>query len=235
MALIELQGIQKVFTGEGTQTVALQGVAMTIQKGEFLSIMGPSGSGKSTLLHILGFLDQPSSGRYYFKGQDTTTFSGEQLAKIRNKSIGFVFQAFFLLPRATVLENVMLPLAYSQVKKRQHIDLAKNALERVQLSHRLQHTPSQLSGGEKQRVAIARALVNNPEILFADEPTGNLDSKTGFAVMRALADLHKQGQTVILITHETSTARYAERIVELKDGAIVSDKPAPQTPELYEK
>lgn len=235
MSLIELRNIGKVFTGEGTETVALKDVTLDINAGEFVSIMGPSGSGKSTLLHILGFLDKPTSGSYLFKDQDTTVFSDEQLARIRNKSIGFVFQAFFLLPRATVLENVLLPLAYSQVEKRKHIELAKSALERVELSHRLQHTPSQLSGGEKQRVAIARALVNTPEILFADEPTGNLDSKTGLAVMRALADLHAQGQTVIVITHETATARYAERMIQFKDGVVVSDEVAPQTPELYEK
>ncbi|MEX0649664.1 MAG: ABC transporter ATP-binding protein [Candidatus Andersenbacteria bacterium] len=235
MALIELRDIQKVFYGEGTETIALRNIQLTVDKGEFLSIMGPSGSGKSTLLHILGLLDRPTSGTYRFEEQDTTTFSEEQLAVIRNEHIGFVFQAFHLLPRTTVLENVMLPLAYSRRPKREHRALAERALKQVELSHRLKHVPSQLSGGEKQRVAIARALVNEPTLVFADEPTGNLDSKTGAAVMTALDTLHQQGQTIILITHETSTAEYAERIVQLKDGLIVSDAPAPKTPELYKK
>ncbi|MEX1112826.1 MAG: ABC transporter ATP-binding protein [Candidatus Andersenbacteria bacterium] len=235
MALIELQDIQKVFYGEGTETVAVRDISLVVEKGEFVSIMGPSGSGKSTLLHILGFLDRPTRGTYLFDSQDTTTFSEDQLAVIRNERIGFVFQAFHLLSRTTVLENVMLPLVYSRRPKKEHRALAEKALAQVELSHRLQHHPSQLSGGEKQRVAIARALVNEPTLVFADEPTGNLDSKTGKAVMTAIDSLHKQGQTIILITHETATAQYADRIVQLKDGLIVSDAPGPSTPHSYEK
>ena len=223
MSLIATDNITKTYgEGEGA-TPVLHGISFSIEEGEFVSIMGPSGSGKSTLLHILGMLDRPSGGTYSFEGQNTATFSDEQLAQIRNQKIGFVFQAFHLLARTTVLENVMLPLYYSQVPKKEYQLRAKAALAQVDLSHRLLHSPQQLSGGERQRVAIARALVNEPKVIFADEPTGNLDSKTGETVMKMLDDLHKTGKTIIVITHETSAASYANRIITVGDGLITSD------------
>lgn len=224
MGLIEIDNVTKAYGDEGMLTPVLHGVSFSIAEGEFISIMGPSGSGKSTLLHILGLLDRPTSGTYFFSGENTALLSDETLAAIRNQQIGFVFQAFHLLARTTVLNNVILPLYYSSVSKKDYAAKAKIALEHVNLSHRLQHLPHQLSGGEKQRVAIARALVNDPKVLFADEPTGNLDSKTGKAVMDTLDTLHKQGKTIIVITHETSTASYANRIISISDGTIVDDR-----------
>lgn len=224
MALIVIDNVKKVYGEEGVITPVLHGVSFAIEEGEFISIMGPSGSGKSTLLHILGLLDRPTSGTYFFTGENTALLSDEALAVARNQKIGFVFQAFHLLARTSVLENVILPLYYSSVPKKDYAAKAKIALEHVNLSHRLHHLPHQLSGGEKQRVAIARALVNDPKVLFADEPTGNLDSKTGKAVMDTLDTLHKQGKTIIVITHETSTASYANRIISISDGNIVSDQ-----------
>ena len=222
--LIVCTDVGRVFGEPANQTVALDQVSLTIAAGSFTSIMGQSGSGKSTLLHILGLLDYPSHGRYELQGTDTATLSEPARAHLRNRVFGFVFQQFHLLARASVLENVMLPLAYSGVPQREHKAKAEAALAAVQLSHRLTHTQAQLSGGERQRVAIARALVNDPKVIFADEPTGNLDTKTGQVVMELIERLHQDGRTVIVITHEQSTAQYAERIIELRDGRISADQ-----------
>ena len=223
--LIQVKGVSKVF-GEGeSRTVALNDATFSIDKGEFVAVMGPSGSGKSTLLHILGFLDNATSGSYSFDGHNIAEFSQKQIADIRNRRIGFVFQAFNLLPRTTVLANVELPMHYSDVSESLWRKKALAAIEAVDLGHRINHEPSELSGGEKQRVAIARALVNDPEVIFADEPTGNLDSKSGRAVMEIIRRLNDQGKTVILITHETYTAENAKRIIRLLDGKIESDQP----------
>lgn len=224
MSLIEIENVTKEYRTEDTTTPVLHGISLTITEGEFISIMGPSGSGKSTLLHILGLLDRPSSGSYLFANQNTATMTDEELAHTRNTNMGFVFQSFHLLKRTTVLENVILPLYYSRVPKKDYEAKAKIALEHVGLSHRLTHVPSQLSGGEKQRVAIARALVNDPKVIFADEPTGNLDSKTGQQVMNTIETLHQQGKTIIVITHERAAADYANRIVTIGDGKISSDE-----------
>ncbi len=222
--LIKVENLKKEYHNEEIVTKVLKGISFDIDKGEFVSIMGPSGSGKSTLMHILGLLDRPSTGKVYLKGKDISTFSDDELALLRNEEIGFVFQAFNLLSRTSVLDNVMLPLSYSDISEKESVQRAKKALEDVELSHRLGHFPSQLSGGEKQRVAIARALVNNPSIIFADEPTGNLDSKSGAQVMKLLDGLSKKGHTIILVTHELDTAKHAERIIKLKDGEIISDE-----------
>ncbi len=208
------------------ETRALDGVSFTIQKGEFVAIIGPSGSGKSTLMQLIGLLDRPTSGEYFFEGENSLNFSENELANIRNKKIGFVFQTFNLLPRTTVFENVELPLLYDRhlSGKEKNKEKIIKALEEVMMSHRIGHHPNQLSGGEKQRVAIARALVNNPDIIFADEPTGNLDSKAGVQVMKILQKLNHQGHTIILVTHENYTAQHAQRVIEMKDGKIISDK-----------
>jgi len=225
MALIEINQLEKTF-GEGENiTQALRGVNFSIGAGEFVAIMGPSGSGKSTLLHILGFLDRNTGGTYKFDNKIMDEYSDDELASIRNKKMGFVFQAFNLLPRTTVLENVKLPLLYSDVPEKEWDERAKKIIEEVGLSHRMEHEPSQLSGGEKQRVAIARAIINNPDVIFADEPTGNLDSKSGQAIMKILQEVNeKQKRTIILITHETYTAEHAGRIIKLHDGLIVHDE-----------
>lgn len=224
MSLMSVQNISKVYADEGTATTALHNVTFDINEGEFVSIMGPSGSGKSTLLHILGLLDRPSKGKYMLAERDTAKLSDQELAKLRNHSFGFIFQAFHLLARTSVLENVMLPLYYSAIPPTEYRQRALKALERVKMTHRLDHTSGQLSGGEKQRVAIARALVNNPRIIFADEPTGNLDSQTGEAVMKTIDELHRQGHTIIVITHEPAAAQYAQRIITIRDGTIVADR-----------
>ena len=188
--------------------------------------MGPSGSGKSTLMHILGFLDTPTSGTFLFDGVDVSKLTDDQLAEMRNTQIGFVFQAFNLLPKTSVLDNVILPLLYTQFSKKERLEIAKQAIDAVGLTHRINNLSNQLSGGEKQRVAIARALVNNPPIIFADEPTGNLDSKSGLQIMQILQDLNiSQNHTIILVTHEKYTAEHAERIIKLRDGKLVSDSP----------
>lgn len=223
MSLIEVKNLEKIYS-DGVETPALQGVSFNIQKGEFVAIMGPSGSGKSTLLHILGFLDHPSKGEYRFEGKTLNDYSKAELAQIRNKKLGFIFQMFNLLPRTSVLENVKLPLIYSDIKESLWNEISLKAIEQVGLSHRINYETSQLSGGEKQRVAIARALVNNPSVIFADEPTGNLDSKSGGQIMEIIEALNGQGQTIILITHETYTAEYSQRIIKLRDGAIESDE-----------
>lgn len=224
MPIAELKNIEKIYNEGETETHALRGVSFKIEQGEFLAIMGPSGSGKSTLLHVLGFLDSPTNGEYIFDGKSFSDYSPEEVAVVRNKKMGFIFQMFNLLPRTTVLENVALPLLYSDVPESQWNELALKAVEEVGLSHRTHHETSQLSGGEKQRVAIARALINNPNVIFADEPTGNLDSKSGGQIMNLIRGLNEKGHTIILVTHETYTAQYAQRIISLKDGVIESDR-----------
>jgi len=220
--IIKIENLKKDYENEGVVTNVLQGVDFSLEPGEFVAIMGPSGSGKSTLMHILSFLDKATSGLYLFEGQDTKDFDKDYLAKLRNERIGFVFQSFNLLARTTVLDNVKLPLVYSD--KKDHDNLAKKALADVGLSHRLDFYTNQISGGEKQRVAIARALVCNPAVIFADEPTGNLDSKSGNAVLEILQKLNDRGHTIILVTHEMDTANHAKRIIYIKDGMIVGDE-----------
>jgi len=221
-SLISVKNLSKSFENGEVVTPVLNNLTFEIKKGEFVAIMGPSGSGKSTLMHILGFLDRPTTGQYFFDGENTTEFNDEKLAKFRNKKIGFVFQSFNLLARTNVLENVILPLEYNGATDKKAS--AEKALEAVGLAHRLHHLSNQLSGGEKQRVAIARALVNNPEVIFADEPTGNLDSKSGQQVMEILQELNNHGKTIILVTHEQYTAAIAKRIIKLKDGEVISDE-----------
>ena len=224
MPIIEARNLEKTYTGDGVSTTALKGINFSVEKGEFVAIMGASGSGKSTLLHILGFLDKPTGGGYFFNGKCIDEYSEDEIATLRNKNFGFVFQAFYLMSRSNILENVMLPLIYSDVSETEWEARAKKAIESVGLTHRIDHDATQLSGGEKQRVAIARALVNNPQIIFADEPTGNLDSKSGKIIMEIIQHLSEiEGKTVILITHETYTAEHAQRIMRLKDGEIESD------------
>ncbi len=223
MALIEVKNLEKIYHDE-IETTALRGLTFNIEAGEFVAIMGPSGSGKSTLLHILGFLDRPTKGEYRFDGKTIDEYSDEELARVRNKKMGFVFQTFNLLRRTNVLDNVKLPLLYSDIDPLKWNDMALKSVEAVGMSQRLNHEPSQLSGGEQQRVAIARAVVNNPLLIFADEPTGNLDSKSGGQVMEIIESLHGLGHTIILITHETYTAEYAQRIIHIKDGLIESDE-----------
>ncbi len=222
-ALIEVKNLGRTYISGELETNVLRDVSFKIEAGEFVSIMGPSGSGKSTLMHILGLLDRPSDGRYYFAGRDITKLDDEELASLRNEKIGFVFQAFNLLARTSVLDNVKLPLLYSKNKKNMD-ERASEVLESVGLSHRLNYFTNQISGGEKQRVAIARALVNKPSVIFADEPTGNLDSKSGTQVMSILQGLNEKGVTIILVTHETFTAEHAKRIIRVKDGNLVSDE-----------
>lgn len=222
--LIYVENLQKDYINEDVKTSVLRGVSFSVEAGEFVSIMGPSGSGKSTLMHILSFLDKPTGGLYKFNDKDVTKFDDDTLADMRNFEVGFIFQSFNLLARTTVLDNVKLPLLYSNIKKSEHNRRAKEALESVGLSHRLNHLSNQLSGGERQRVAIARALVNDPKVIFADEPTGNLDSKSGKQVMEILQKLHDEGRTIILVTHEKYTAEHAARIIRVLDGKILSDE-----------
>ena len=224
MSIIKTENLVRHFI-VGTQTVeALRGVSLDINKGEFVAIMGPSGSGKSTLMNIIGCLDSPTSGTYYLNNKNVSTLDDDALALIRNHEIGFVFQNFHLLARNTALDNVMLPLKYAGIDKSEQEEIAMDVIKSVDLESRAHHQPSELSGGQQQRVAIARALVNKPSILFADEPTGNLDSKTGDDVMKLFTNLHKQGQTIILITHEIEVANQAERIISIKDGKIFEDQ-----------
>ena len=220
--LIELKNIVKNYDNGGVITKVLRGVNLSVDEGEFIAIMGPSGSGKSTLMHTIGFLDRPTTGEYLFDGENTKGFNDDELARIRNNRIGFVFQSFNLLPRTTVLDNVMLPLLYSGTKAN-YESRAKKALEAVGLGERLQFMSNQISGGQKQRVAIARALVCDPKVIFADEPTGNLDSKSGSTVMNILEKLNQEGRTIILVTHDKQVALHANRIVTIRDGEIISD------------
>ena len=204
---------------------ALDGVDLSINNNEYLSIMGPSGSGKSTMMNMIGCLDSPSSGLYEFEGEKVHIMDDSQLASIRNRKIGFVFQTFNLLPKASALHNVEIPLVYANIKKEKRLEMASNALISVGLEDRMHHRPNELSGGQRQRVAIARALVNEPSIILADEPTGNLDSKSGHEIMKIFDELHRSGNTIILVTHEDDIAKYSNRIVRLLDGKIVSDEP----------
>lgn len=221
--LIQVKDLKKEFRTDEIVTKVLHGLSFVIEKGEFVAIMGPSGSGKSTLMHIMGLLDRPSDGKFEFVGRDVTTMNDNELADLRNAQIGFVFQSFNLLARTTVLDNVKLPLTYASDKK--NIDeKARRVLKDVGLGHRMDYFTNQISGGEKQRVAIARALVNNPSIVFADEPTGNLDSRSGIQIMEILQKLNEVGNTIILVTHETFTAEHAKRIINIRDGLIVEDK-----------
>jgi len=221
--MIKVRKLEKVYVN-AVFTIALDGVSFDVKEGEFMAIMGPSGSGKSTLMHIMGFLDRPSSGLCEFRGKSINDLSDEELARIRNKEMGFIFQMFNLLAKTTVFENVRLPLVYAGFKKKEERKMVEEAIEAVGLFHRSHFRPNQLSGGEQQRVAIARALVNNPSIIFADEPTGNLDSKSGKIIMALLQKLNNQGCTIILVTHETYTSEHAKRIIRLADGKIVSDE-----------
>ena len=221
--MIQVEDVHKSYDLGETFVHALRGVSFSIKVGEFVSIMGPSGSGKSTLMNIVGCLDTPSKGTYLLNDRNVGNLNEEQLAGIRNEEIGFVFQKFHLLPRSSALENVALPLKYASVKQSERLTRAEEVLDKVGLSNRLTHKPTELSGGEQQRVAIARALVNSPSILFADEPTGNLDSKTGHQVLEIFKDLNKRGQTIVVITHEREIAEQSQRTITIKDGEIGSD------------
>lgn len=232
--LIELKNIVKSYDNGGVITPVLHDVNLGVEEGEFIAIMGPSGSGKSTLMHTIGFLDRPTEGEYYFDGENTKGFNDDDLAHIRNERIGFVFQSFNLLPRTSVLDNVMLPLLYSK-KKTGHEHKAKEALKAVGLEERVHFMSNQISGGQKQRVAIARALVCDPKVIFADEPTGNLDSKSGSTVMHILEHLNKEGRTIILVTHDMNVALHAKRIVTIRDGEIVSDRPVGEGERVHSK
>ena len=222
--IIRLEEIKRFFKVGLEEVRALRDISLVIRKNEFVALMGPSGSGKSTLMNLLGCLDTPTSGHYYLNGHDVSKLDDNSLAEIRNKEIGFIFQTFNLLPRSTALENVMLPLVYAGFSKVERQEKAIKALQSVGLSDRMNHKPNELSGGQRQRVATARALVNNPSLILADEPTGNLDSKTSDEIMGLLEEIHQAGNTIILVTHEESIARYAHRIVRLIDGYIASDE-----------
>jgi putative ABC transport system ATP-binding protein len=222
--IIKTDNLKRSFQVGSEKVEALKGINLSVEKGEFLSIMGPSGSGKTTLMNIIGCLDTPSSGSYYLNNKLVNDLEDDELAFIRNKEIGFVFQSFHLLAKNSALNNVLLPLKYAGVNQDEAHILAKNVLDKVGLSDRLNHAPSELSGGQQQRVAIARALVNKPSIIFADEPTGNLDSQTGDDVMNLFKELNNQGQTIILITHEEDIAKQSKRIINIKDGLIESDQ-----------
>ncbi len=223
--LIEIKDLRKKYIMGEMEVEALRGVDLTIAASEFVSIMGPSGSGKSTLMNILGCLDTPSSGQYLFDSIDISSRTDDELSEIRNQKIGFIFQTFNLLPKMDALQNVELPLMYSGVEKKQRKELARKALQRLGLESRMNHKPNELSGGQRQRVAIARALVTNPGIILADEPTGNLDTKTGFEIMDIFRELHQEGNTIILITHEPEIAEQAERGIIIRDGLITKDAP----------
>ncbi len=222
--MIEVKDLHKTYFMGKIKVPALRGVSFSVKDGEFLAIMGPSGSGKSTLMHLMGCLDYPTAGEYWIDGKEISSISDDRLAEIRNQKIGFVFQQFNLLSRTTILQNVEIPLIYRGVSLRKRRQLAREALEKVGLGHRLTHKPNEISGGQKQRVAIARALVNNPAILLADEPTGNLDSKTGQEILEIFNDLNRQGHTIVLVTHEKEIAEYSRRIIELRDGIILKDE-----------
>ncbi len=222
--IIDIKNIAKIYEMGTEKVYALRDVSISIHKNEYVAIMGPSGSGKSTLMNILGCLDTPTSGHYYFSNEDVSSMDDNDLAEIRNRQIGFVFQTFNLLPRASALKNVELPLVYAGVPSSQRYERAKKSLEDVGLGDRITHKPNELSGGQRQRVAVARALITNPSIILADEPTGNLDTKTGEEIMALFGELWKRGNTIILVTHEEDIALHAKRIVRLRDGLIESDK-----------
>jgi putative ABC transport system ATP-binding protein len=231
MALIETRDLWKTYVMGDEEIHALKGVSISIERGEYVAIMGPSGSGKSTLMNLIGCLDTPSKGTYLLNEKEVSQMNDNELARIRNEEIGFVFQTFNLLPRATALHNVELPLVYAGIGKAERLAQAKTAIERVELTHRMNHKPNELSGGQRQRVAIARALVNNPSILLADEPTGNLDSKTGVEIMALFARLHQGGNTIIVVTHEADIAAYAHRVIAIRDGQVERDvKQQPHAP-----
>ena len=224
MELINLSDIYKIYNVGGEEVRALDGIDLTINNNEYLAIMGPSGSGKSTMMNMIGCLDTPTSGIYHFEGEEVHIMDDAQLASIRNRKIGFVFQTFNLLPKASALHNVEIPLVYANIRKEKRIDMASKALKDVGLGDRMHHKPNELSGGQRQRVAIARALVNNPSIILADEPTGNLDSKSGHEIMEILDNLHSKGNTIILVTHEDDIAKRAKRTIRLFDGKIIEDE-----------
>jgi putative ABC transport system ATP-binding protein len=232
MALIETRELWKTYTMGDEEIHALRGVSIQIDRGEYVAITGPSGSGKSTLMNLIGCLDTPTRGTYLLNGKEVSQMNDNELARIRNEEIGFVFQTFNLLPRATALHNVELPLVYAGVPKKERLERAKAAIEKVELTHRMTHKPNELSGGQRQRVAIARALVNNPSILLADEPTGNLDTKTGHEIMELFARLHQSGNTIIVVTHEADVAACAHRAIAIRDGQVERDvrQAAPAAP-----
>jgi putative ABC transport system ATP-binding protein len=223
MALIDTRDLWKTYVMGSEEIHALRGVNIAIERGEYVAIMGPSGSGKSTLMNLIGCLDTPSKGSYLLNGKQVSQMNDNELARIRNEEIGFVFQTFNLLPRASALQNVELPLIYAGVQGKERTQRARGALDKVELSTRMGHRPNELSGGQRQRVAIARALVNNPSILLADEPTGNLDSKTGAEIMALFARLHEAGNTIVLVTHEAEIAAFAHRTIHLRDGQVEKD------------
>ncbi len=222
--IIRIEGLERRYDMGGEIVHALRGVSLSISRNEYVAIMGPSGSGKSTMMNVLGCLDTPDAGSYWLNGQEVSKLSDDALARVRNKEIGFVFQTFNLLPRASALHNVELPLVYAGISTSERNERARRALTRVGLGDRMHHRPNELSGGQRQRVAIARALVNQPSILLADEPTGNLDSTTSEEIMAVFAELHQEGQTVIMVTHEPDIAEHAERVVTLRDGRVESDR-----------
>ena len=224
MELIRTENLQKTYVSGDVETYALRGVDLVIKEGEFMTIIGPSGSGKSTLMQLLGCLDRPTGGRYFFEGKELNTYTDDELARIRNKKIGFVFQAFNLLPRLSVLDNIAMPLIYGGVSPKERMRKAQEMVELVGLEDRADYLTSQLSGGQKQRVAIARALVNNPKVIFADEPTGNLDSKSGGVILQFLQDLNEKGNTIVVVTHEMYVAEAGSRILHIIDGNIEKDE-----------
>ncbi|PRD35034.1 UNVERIFIED_CONTAM: yvrO [Trichonephila clavipes] len=223
MTMISASALNKVFGSGDTQVLALRDVSLQIAENEFVAIMGSSGSGKSTLMNILGCLDTPSSGSYQLAGADVSQLDDAALSAMRNQHIGFIFQSFHLLPRLSAAENVALPLRYTATPAEQALQRAETLLQQVGLGHRMHHKPAEMSGGQRQRVAIARALINNPKVIFADEPTGNLDSKTSVEIMQLLTELHRQGNTVVMVTHEDDIAAYAQRVIRMRDGQILED------------
>ncbi|MGQ9498150.1 MAG: ABC transporter ATP-binding protein [Desulfotomaculales bacterium] len=225
--MIAVEGLSKVYGHGPARVTALDNVTLEIKTGEFVAVMGPSGSGKSTFLNVLGCLERPSAGRYFLDGRDVTSLDEDELADLRNRRLGFVFQTFNLLPRYDVLHNVELPLIYAGVPRKERQERAKAIIERLGLGHRLKHRPPALSGGEQQRVAIARALVNNPALILADEPTGNLDSRNSHEIMALFRELHAEGRTIVMVTHEPDIARYAGRILYFLDGAVVREEAVP--------